>query len=272
MGKFDGMLLCSDLDETLFTTEKTISEDNVKAIKMFMAEGGKFAFATGRIPTGARLALKYIMPNAPIICFNGAGIYDCESEKLVWEGWLDDEAARVVDFVEENMPQVGVEVCTNDKVYFCRTNQFVSRHQIIENLPDNFAPHTQIAEKWKKVIFMCESYEIPTLKKLIAESEFAERYSFIQSCANYYELLPKGMNKGSAMLRLAEMIGINPKCTIGIGDNENDIAMVVSAGIGVAVANAAPEVKNAADYITVDNNHSAIKVVIESIQNGIMKF
>ena len=49
MGKFDGILLCTDLDETLLTTDKKVSKENYDAIEYFKKEGGKFTFITGRV-------------------------------------------------------------------------------------------------------------------------------------------------------------------------------------------------------------------------------
>ncbi len=272
MGRFDGILLCSDLDDTLLTSDKKISQENKKALEMFMSNGGKFAFATGRVPLGARLALEYIVPNAPIICFNGAGIYDFNDNKLLWEKSLDKDAYKVVEYVEQNMPESGIEVCTNDKVYFCRTNRIVRIHKQIEKFPDNDSDYRSIQEDWKKVIFMQEHEEMPKIKKLIAESGYSDSYSFIQSSPNYYELLPKGATKGDALRELARILGIDESRTIGVGDNENDFTLVRYAGIGVAVSNAVSMVRDAADYITVDNNHSALCAIIEGLDKGRISF
>lgn len=272
MGKFDAILLCSDMDDTLLTTDKRISAENKAAIEYFMSEGGSFAFATGRVPMGARLALDYIVPNTPIICFNGAGIYDFRGEKLLWSRSLDKKAVAVVEMVEKSMPQAAIEVCTKDKVYCCRSNEIIRKQFEIEKFDDNYADFRNISEDWIKAIFMVKSDELPALKALIAESEFADCYNYIQSSPNYYEMLPKGASKGDAMLELAKILGIAPERTIGVGDNENDITMVSMAQIGVAVANAVPAVRDAADYITVDNNHDALKAVIESVEKGIMQF
>ena len=83
MGKFDGVLLCTDLDDTLLTYDKRVSEGNVKALNYFMDNGGRFTFATGRVPRGAKLRREYIEPNAPMVCANGAGIYDFKTEKFL---------------------------------------------------------------------------------------------------------------------------------------------------------------------------------------------
>ncbi len=73
-----------------------------------------------------------------------------------------------------------------------------------------------------------------------------------------------------AMNRLAQMLGVDK--TVGIGDDENDVAMIKEAKIGVAVANAAPMVLDAADFISTDNNSHAISTVIYGIDKGIMEF
>lgn len=62
MGKFDGILLCTDLDDTLLTTDKRVSDENSKAIEYFKSEGGLFTFATGRVPQGAKVNAKLRSP------------------------------------------------------------------------------------------------------------------------------------------------------------------------------------------------------------------
>ncbi len=271
MGKFDGILLCSDLDDTLLTTDKRVSEENKKAIEYFKSEGGLFTFATGRVVQGARMMLEYISPNAPMVCFNGGAIYDFRHNKLIWSVFLDNKAIEVVEFVDRFFPSAGIEVCTEDMVYIAKTNRIVQEHLAFETLPEEYLDYSSIPEKWKKAIFMVEVEEIPKLRELIRTSPFADKYTFIQSSPNYYELLPKGADKGAGFMKLAEILRIDPKKTIGMGDNENDISLIEKAGVGIAVANAVDEARAAADYITVDNNSSAVSAVIHAINDGQIK-
>ena len=118
MGKFDGLLLCTDLDATLLNDDHKVSEENIRAIEYFKSEGGKFTFVTGRVPTGARLMLEYVKPNVPVVTFNGAGVYDFEEDKLLWGTYLEDGAKDLIEFVEKRIEGVGLVVCTDDKVYF----------------------------------------------------------------------------------------------------------------------------------------------------------
>jgi len=76
------------------------------------------------------------------------------------------------------------------------------------------------------------------------------------------------VNKGTALLRMADLLGIRPDRTIAVGDYNNDVSMLKTAGAGFAVANAVEEAKAAADYITVSNNENAIAVIIDSLASG----
>lgn len=271
MGKFDGILLCSDLDDTLLTTDKQISKANSKSIEHFKSEGGLFTFATGRVPHGAKLMLEYVHPNAPMVCFNGGAIYDFRNDKLLWSRSLDAEAIKVVEYIDKTFKYAGIEICTADKIYFSKTNRIVKEHQIFEKLPDNSLDYHEVKEDWKKVIFMVETDDMQELRDAIANSEFSDKYTFVQSSPWYYELLPLNASKGEGLLQLADLLGIEKSHTVAVGDNENDLMMVKMAGTGIAVANAIASVKEAADYLTVDNNSSAIAAVISDIESGKIK-
>ena len=73
----------------------------------------------------------------------------------------------------------------------------------------------------------------------------------------------KGVSKGNAVAKLCEELGLTAENVMAIGDEENDISMIEFAGIGVAMENAVPAVKEAANEITVDNDHDGVAKVIE---------
>lgn len=263
MGKFDGILMCTDLDDTILTHDKKISAGNIEAVKYFMSEGGKFSFATGRVPRGVAPILEYIMPNAPMVCFNGGSIYDIRAKKELWSAQLPAEAGEVVDYVTARLPFAGVEVCTEKNIYFCKRNDRVNKHQLIENFPDNDMHYREIPEPWRKVLFMTEADEVEAVRSCIAESPYADTYSYVKSSPWYYEILPKDCTKGAGLLRLADIMGIARKNTVGAGDNENDLELVRKAGTGIAVANASEMIKAEADRVTkADNDHDAIAEII----------
>ncbi len=271
--KFKGILFCTDLDDTLLTTgDKRLTDENRQAIEYFMSEGGLFTFATGRVPMGAKLLLDIITPNAPMICFNGGAIYDFVDNKLLWGTYLERSAIEVLEYVEKNFPDVGIEVCTDNNLYFCKENRIAEMHRFHEHIPHNSLDYHNVLTPWKKVIFLSEEETMPFLSKYLFATEFTKKYDFVQSSENYFEILPKGVSKGAALLKLAEILNISKNRTIGIGDNYNDIDLIKKAEIGVAVANAVPEARAAADIVTVDNNSNAIAAVINSLDLGLIGF
>ena len=118
MKKFDGMLFVTDLDGTLIDDSGNISKENLDAIEYFKSEGGKFTFITGRLPFGARRIYEIVKPNAPCGCINGGGIYDYEREKFLWSMELSKSVLDMVEYVDINLPPMGIEVNLHEKIYF----------------------------------------------------------------------------------------------------------------------------------------------------------
>jgi HAD superfamily hydrolase (TIGR01484 family) len=100
---------------------------------------------------------------------------------------------------------------------------------------------------------------------LIAElgALFAGRMRFVRSYPRFAEGIPVGVSKGHALARLADHLGLALEETIGIGDNDNDLELVERAGLGVAMGNASPAVKAAADYIAPPVDEEGVIEVIK---------
>ena len=120
MGKFDGILICSDLDGTLFKNDKTISKENAEAISYFKSEGGSFTFITGRLPYYVVDAYNSVKPNVPFICINGGGIYDGLQGEYISYCEIPLEVMDLIQDIDENFSDIGIQVCAPDKTYFAR--------------------------------------------------------------------------------------------------------------------------------------------------------
>ena len=269
MKKFEGLLFVTDLDGTLIGNDGTISKENLDAIEYFKAEGGIFSFITGRLPFGARHIYEIVKPNAPCGCINGGGIYDYEKEEFLWQKELPKSALDLVEYVDVNLPPMGIEVNLHEKIYFCKKNASTENHRLTEKFPDLTCHYRDVKEPIAKILFADENEEnIITLMEMLEHHPRTEEFDFIRSHKEYYEILPKGISKGNLVIRLADILNIDIKKTIAAGDNDNDVSMLERAYIGVAVANASDNAKTAADYITVSNDENAIAKIIGDIENG----
>ena len=269
MGKFDKILICTDLDGTLLRNDKTISERNLDAIEYFKSEGGLFTFITGRMPYYVKHIYDIVKPNAPIGCVNGGGIYDYTTEKYLWTITLDRAVLELVEYADRAFDDIGIQVCTFENTYFSKQNGLMEKFRAITGLPNLERHYNDVCEPIGKIIFGDDNEEtLNRLKEHLDAHPSAIQFDFIRSERSLYEILPKGVNKGNLIIKLAELLGIDCIRTIGMGDYDNDIELVKSAGLGVAVSNAKDEVKAVADYITVSNEEDAIATIIDDIDSG----
>lgn len=270
MKKFEGVLFCTDLDGTLYTSEKTISRQNRDAIDYFKSEGGRFTFITGRVPATSQHVYEAIRPNAPYGCLNGGGIYDPQEGRYLWNTHLPREAMELVRAVDRELPTMGIQFNTERQVYFNKDNTAMVYFRKVTGLPYVACPYEAVEEPVLKVVFAHEDEtQIAALMTLLNNHPLAPLVDFIHAERRLYEILPKGASKGNLLCKMADLLGVAMAKTIAVGDYHNDISMVKAAGLGFAVANAAAEVKAAADHVTVSNNEHAIAAIIDGLDRGL---
>ena len=271
MGKFDGILMCTDLDGTFLRNDKSISEENLAAIRYFSAEGGLFTFVTGRIPNMAEYIYDAVGTGVPVGCFNGAAIYDFAKKKFLWHTTLPHSVMELVKYVEEHVKDVGVQVNVLERAWYCRDNEAMIEFRKITGQPHLVCDYDQIDEPIAKVIFgHVDSAKIELIRDLLAAHPRAAEFDYIRSETTLFEILPHGVSKGGVLLKLAEVLGIDPARTVAVGDYDNDVSMIRAAGVGIAVSNACDKAKAVADLITVSNEEHAIARIISDLDSGVI--
>ena len=273
MGKFDGILICTDLDGTLYKNDKTISAENREAIEYFKREGGYFTFITGRMPYYAQNAYNAVNPNVPFGCINGGGLYDGVEKRYIWTTELPQDALTLVGSIYDSFPNVGIQLCGFETTYFAKENGVTVNFRKATGVPDIFCDYRGFTVPMAKIIF-CTAVEeeILAVEKALRGHEIGDRFDYIRSERALFEILPKGVSKALALTKLAEHLGVDMSRTIAIGDYDNDASMLAAAGVGVAVSNASKAALAAADRVTVSNEEHAIAQVIRDIENGELKF
>ena len=174
MGKFTGLLLASDYDNTLTYTEEAlrlcqpmppVPDANQEAIRYFMSEGGIFSVATGRAkPAFERVAADVPM-NGPTILFNGAAIYDFPAGKYLCEAFLPDEAKDCIQQVIGALPFSAVELYhDNNDIHALQPNDVTRRHLHITHSPTVFVDSmTEVPSPISKALFSTEPENQPAL-------------------------------------------------------------------------------------------------------------
>lgn len=259
MGKFDGVLLCSDIDSTLLMGG-VLPEENQKAIKYFQDNGGRFTLCTGRLFDFLDKYSHLVIPNAPFIAMNGTMIVDKSTGETLYSHPLDADPGKMVEDTLRTLPYLLAAYVFPEghstKVTLTDSGDFeVFFPESKERSPEkakNAAELNKIfgypdKNKIYKIVFT-----VPTEKSDEAKAAIMERFSdfsVFRSWINGIEVQSHEVDKGKGARMLARLLG-DVKLLVCAGDYENDISMIEEADIGYAVANAHPSVKAAADRIT----------------------
>ncbi len=269
MGVFDGVLICTDLDGTLLKDDKTVSKENLDAIEYFKQNGGIFTFVTGRMPYYVGDTLACVKPNAPIGCVNGGGLFDYANQKYLWTYPIERDVLELVEYTDKHFPDIGIQVCTFDKTYFCKENLTMKAFRLITGLPNHTAYYYDVKEPIAKILFGSDkAEELEKINDMLLHHSLGNKFDFISSEKRLLEILPKGIGKGKSIEKLCEFLSIDINKTVAVGDYSNDISMFNASKVGIAVSNANEAAKSAADFITVSNEEHAIARVISDIEKG----
>jgi Cof subfamily protein (haloacid dehalogenase superfamily) len=271
MGQFEGILLVSDIDGTLLTGCQKIGADTAAAIRRFQAGGGRFTLATGRMASGMACFLENIRLDIPAICGNGTVIHDFGLGATIWHRSLDAGAGEVVDHVAGDFPDSGIEIYGIDSVHLVRANPILQKYIEDDGGSVNKTAMADIPRPWAKAVFVQDAYATAALRSHLLAGAYVGRYQFVRSSDEFYEMLPRGASKGQALLELCRLVGQDPRRTVAVGDNENDLEMIRLAGLGIAVDNAAASLKEQAGHVTVHHEEEAIRQVIEDLESGRLK-
>lgn len=262
-------LIACDLDETLLSTDRTVCEKNRKAIEEAAEKGVKFVCATGRGYASIRPTLEeidlYQKPEEYSISFNGGAVTENEGNRVLNLNTLDFEKAK--ELFERGLDyDVCIHVYTKEDVWFWNINDneraYVDGRMEIKLLDQPDIDFLQ-GEDILKVLYCNTDYSY--LKSIEEDlKEISGDLDVSYSSNRYIEFNPKGVSKGSALLWLADYLGIPHEETIAIGDNFNDLSMIQAAGKGIGVANTIEDMKLLCDELTSStNNEGAVAEVIE---------
>ena len=243
MGKFDGVLLASDFDDTFITDDLVIPPANLQALDYFTGEGGTFTIATGRAhPTFVPYA-DAVPFNAPVILSNGSALYDFKADRMVYETFLPARVREDLIQVARDIPEIGFEAYHGDDIYAYQPNLVTETHISRAKATYTEAPIEQMPLPWSKVILEQDTPVLRRVQDYMLE-RWGEHYEVIFSNAYLLELTRKGSHKGGMVTYLAGLLGIRSDHIYCVGDNQNDIPMMAISAIPFAPANCAQAVKD----------------------------
>ena len=267
-------IIACDLDETLLGRDCKVSQRNREAIAAAQKKGVKFVPTTGRGYASIQGTLEELgMRNAAgeyVISFNGGAITENAGNRLLHFETLS--FAKAEEFYQRAMDyDVCIHVYTKEDVYAYALNDGERAHlEGRMEVEEIFEKNLDFLKGQEIVKILFENTEESYLRKIEADlADLCDDIDVSFSSNRYIEFNPKGITKGTGLLKLAELLGVKQEETLAIGDNFNDLSMIRAAGLGVGVANAAEGIRKDCGYITkAAFDQSAVAEAIEKFVLG----
>lgn len=270
MGKFDNILIVSDIDNTFLAIGGGLVQKNIDALRYFLSEGGKFTFATGRahgsllntIPIASEIM------SAPGIMANGGYIYDFETDRAFNCRFIPENVAReATEFIYEYNNEFGIRYSSIEGTVYCRMVPEYLGGREISYKESPLIPRDQWDFKdCCKIVMRGKSDELDDLREKL-EKRFGDVFELVKSGDTFLEIEALGSTKGSAIAGLREYFRErgNTVKVYACGDYENDISMLKAADVAVCPSNAIDEVKSVADLVLCSCSEGLIANLIEML-------
>ena len=261
-------ILVLDLDGTLTNSRKEITPPTLKALIEIQEAGKKVVLASGRptygvVPLARQLHLERY--GSYILSFNGARITDCRTGHFIYNKTLPQDVIPDIYRIASNYPVDILAYEDGQLLSGFTPTKYSELESRINHLPivqiDNFCEKVSTFPN-NKFLLTGEPDSIAAAK----EEMSAHFHGYIDVyCSDpfFLEIVPKNVDKAASLLKLLTSIGLTADEMICCGDGYNDLTMIETAGLGVAMENAQPLVREKADFITKSNDDDGVLYVID---------
>jgi Cof subfamily protein (haloacid dehalogenase superfamily) len=248
-------LVVSDVDGTLLTKDKILTDGAKAAVRKLHEAGIGFTIVSSRPTIGMGFLIEPLAITLPIGAFNGSSIVDPQLKPVEQHLIPPAVAQRSLDVLNE----FGVDIWlfTNDR-------------WLTQNPDGEHVPHEQLAIKHDPTIISdftpyltgaCKIVGASSNAALLARCEAAmkeavrQEATAVRSQTYYLDVTPPGHDKGTFVAAMARHLGISTDAVATIGDMQNDLSMFAKSGVSFAMGNATDDVKKCATHVTDTNEH-----------------
>jgi Cof subfamily protein (haloacid dehalogenase superfamily) len=276
--KHDIRLISVDMDGTFLNPKGKVSSNNLEAVKKAQQAGIIFSIATGRFYENAAIGVLDMGLDCPIIALNGAKISAAPMGPVIANHYMSIESAMEAYGVLEE--QKAAYYVFADKLVGIRSHKD-THHSQLEYGDERMLNETgtrflygkdaylELIEKGIYKFYVHAYENVPMLARIKTALQNEAKLSVLtQSSFSNIEIMPPNVDKGSGIMELAKYLNIPLNQVMAIGDQENDLPMLIKAGLGVAMGNASQIVKDNSDVMTLSNAHDGVAHAIYTYALG----
>lgn len=260
----DYKLVAVDMDGTLLTPELEISRDTVETVRKVIQKGVIFTLSTGRMYLAALPFAKLLELDVPVITCNGA-VTKCSRTgnvidiKVIPENYLWE----VINYCRDE--SLSASIYSDDNIFMEKGSRNMGIHERLDFAEPILVDGFKALADSTVIKIMCSSsdpYALEYKTRKLYEM-YKDKLTFYFSLPYFVEIVNKDANKRNALEIIAAKFNIKREEIIAIGDNFNDMDMIMYAGLGVAMGNSPQYLKDAADFVTHSNDEDGVRYVLE---------
>jgi Cof subfamily protein (haloacid dehalogenase superfamily) len=249
-------LLLADVDGTLVTQDKVLTDRAIAAVAKLRQAGILFAVTSGRPPRGMSMLIEPLEITTPIAAFNG-GLFARPDLSVIEQRTIpDDVAPAVIDLLDRH--NLGVWVYRGaDWFVLNRDGPHVDREAwTVKFEPTQVDSFTSLADNVAKIVGVSDDHESVQAAVDAARAQFGDHVSAARSQPYYADITHPQANKGAVVMYLSRTYDIDTDEIATIGDMPNDVLMFAHSGLSIAMGNASGEVQRSARRVTTSNQQN----------------
>jgi Cof subfamily protein (haloacid dehalogenase superfamily) len=261
-------LVVSDVDGTLVTHDKRLTDGAKRAVQRLHDAGIGFTITSSRPPVGMRFLIEPLGITLPVGPFNGSSMVDPQLKPIQQHLIPATAAQRSIEVLD----QFGVDVWlfTNEQWIIRRDDGKYVPHerdtiQFDPTFAKDFAPYLAVA---CKIVGASADATLLQRCEIAMQQALGAQATAIRSQSYYLDITPPGQDKGTFVEAMAKRLGISTDATATIGDMQNDLAMFKKSGLSIAMGNATDDVKQQASHVTFSNEEEGFAGAIDFILNS----
>jgi Cof subfamily protein (haloacid dehalogenase superfamily) len=253
----------SDVDGTLVTEDKSLTERTRAAVAMLHAADIVFAIISSRPPRGLRMLIDPLKITTPVTGFNGGMMTTPEFSPLAQHLMSPATARQTVEIIDAHGAQAWL-FCGEDWLARTAAGPYAGlEQQAIGYPPIIVEDFDRALDAAAKIVAVSEDFDLLTRLEQHAHLALADQAAVARSQPYYLDFTHPLANKGAALSGLAKLMGIPESEIAVIGDGDNDIAMFERSGLSIAMGNGDARVQAAADFVTDANSQDGFANAIE---------
>jgi Cof subfamily protein (haloacid dehalogenase superfamily) len=261
-------LVLADVDGTLVTEEKVLTERALKAVSALQSAGIGFAITSGRPPRGMAMLFDALNIKTPIAGFNGGLFVERDLSVLEQKTVAADVARQAIELMREHGLDTWV-YSGNDWLITKIDAPHVAREawtvKFEPKVVANLAEHLQ---QVAKIVGVSDDLDRVQRCEAASQASVGQRATATRSQPYYLDVTNKNANKGAVVEYLSQHVGVPEREIATIGDQQNDVLMFKRSGFSIAMGNASDEVKAQAAAVTDSYNDEGFAKAMESFILG----